>query len=94
MLKIGKYAYIKILYLHHFYCVDLIDENEFLLRFGKNLRRLRISKGFTQEFLANEIGVEISQISRIERGIINTSVANASRIAKVLDIKISELFDR
>ena len=93
MLKIGKYAYIKILNLHHFYCVDLIDENEFLLRFGKNLRRLRISKGFTQEFLANEIGVEISQISRIERGIINTSVANASRIAKILDVKISELFD-
>tara|TARA_R110002050_G_scaffold237585_1_gene373623 strand:+ start:49696 stop:49920 length:225 start_codon:yes stop_codon:yes gene_type:complete len=73
--------------------VDLIDENEFLLSFGKNLRRLRKSKGFTQEFLANEIGVEISQISRIERGIINTSISNAFRIAKVLDIKISELFE-
>lgn len=73
--------------------MDLIDENDFLLSFGKNLRRLRKSKGFTQEFLANEIGVEISQISRIERGIINTSIANASRIAKVLDIKISELFE-
>ncbi|WP_258922812.1 MULTISPECIES: helix-turn-helix domain-containing protein [unclassified Arenibacter] len=73
--------------------MDLIDENAFLLSFGKNLRRLRKSKGFTQEFLANELGVEISQISRIERGIINTSIANASRIATVLDIKVSELFD-
>ncbi|MCM4162148.1 XRE family transcriptional regulator [Arenibacter sp. A80] len=89
----GIYAYIKTFFLHHFYCVDLIDENAFLLSFGKNLRRLRKSKGFTQEFLANELGVEISQISRIERGIINTSIANASRIATVLDIKVSELFD-
>ena len=32
--------------------------------------------GFTQEELANEIGIKISQISRIERGVINTSIAN------------------
>ncbi|WP_299430544.1 helix-turn-helix transcriptional regulator [uncultured Maribacter sp.] len=69
------------------------DENVFLLSFGNNLRRLRKSKGFTQEELANELNIEISQISRIERGIINTSISNAYSIAKTLGIKPSELFE-
>lgn len=73
--------------------MENLDEKEFLIVFGRNLRLLRKEKGLTQEELANELDIEISQISRIERGIINTSIANASRIAKVLDLKISELFD-
>lgn len=64
-----------------------------LIGFGNNLRKIRLAKGFTQEKLANELGVEISQISRIERGIINTSVVAVYQVAKILDIKVSELFD-
>lgn len=74
--------------------MESINEKEFLLSFGKNLRKVRKLKGFTQEELANEIGVEISQISRIERGVINTSIYNTYHIAKVLDIEIAELFAR
>lgn len=57
-----------------------------LIEFGKTLREVRLSKGFTQEQLANELGVEISQISRIERGVINTSVITLYQIAKALKI--------
>lgn len=63
-----------------------------LIEFGKTLREVRLSKGFTQEQLANELGVEISQISRIERGVINTSVITLYQIAKALKINISQLF--
>lgn len=73
--------------------MEYLDEQEFLLVFGKNLRRLRKSKGFTQEELANEIDVEISQISRIERGVISTSITNVNVIAKALKIAVSELFE-
>jgi transcriptional regulator with XRE-family HTH domain len=38
------------------------------------------------------LGVEISQISRIERGIINTSVTTLYAISKTLNIDISQLF--
>jgi len=73
--------------------VKNLDEIEFLIAFGKNLRKLRKTKGFTQEQLANDLNIEISQISRIERGVINTSIANINSISKILRIDIKELFD-
>ena len=65
----------------------------FLLKLGEHIRAIRVSKNITQEQLANEIGVEISQISRIERGIINTSIANLQNISKVLEIPLKDLLD-
>ena len=72
--------------------MDNHDRNTILISFGKNLRLARLAKGFTQEQLANELGVEISQISRIERGVINTSITTLYSISKVLNVDISELF--
>lgn len=68
-------------------------KKELLVKFGSNLRKLRLEKGFTQEQLANELGVEVSQISRIERGQINTSIAMLYDISKVLEINISDFFE-
>ena len=64
-----------------------------LTKFGNNLREIRVAKGFTQEKLANELGVEISQISRIERGIINTSIVSIYQLSKILKINIADLFN-
>ncbi len=72
--------------------MEYLEEKQFLIAFGKNLRLLRKSKGYTQEELANELDVEISQISRIERGVINTSITNAHNIANALKIPVSALF--
>jgi transcriptional regulator with XRE-family HTH domain len=72
--------------------VDKEERNTILINFGKKLRFVRLAKGFTQEQLANELGIEISQISRIERGIINTSITTLYSISKILNITISELF--
>lgn len=79
--------------LHEFYNVEYLDEILFLDAFGKNLKRLRKEKGLTQEQLAIDLDMEISQVSRIERGIINTSIGNVNAIAKVLKIDHKELFD-
>lgn len=72
--------------------MDNYDRNTILISFGKNLRLTRLAKGFTQEQLAIELGVEISQISRIERGVINTSITTLYSISKVLNVDVSELF--
>jgi transcriptional regulator with XRE-family HTH domain len=72
--------------------VEYLKDKEFISEFGKNLRKVRKSKGYTQEELANDIGVEISQISRIERGVINTSISTVNVLAKALKIEVSELF--
>jgi len=73
--------------------VEYLDENSFLKAFGKNLKNLRKKKGLTQEQLAIDLNIEISQISRIERGVINTSIGNVNAIAKILKIEHKELFD-
>lgn len=73
--------------------MDKSSEKEFLIKFGQNLRRLRKQKGYTQEELANELDIEISQISRIERGVINTTIGTVQSIMDCLQIKANELFD-
>ena len=61
--------------------------------FGNNLREIRKKKGYSQEELANRADVELSQISRIERGVINTSLSQIFQISKALNIHPKELFD-
>ena len=65
---------------------------KFLIDFGKNLKKVRKSKGFTQAELANDLDVEISQISRIERGIINTSISLIYDISNILKVDMDTLF--
>ena len=65
----------------------------FIQSFGQNLRKIRKEKGFTQEQLANDADLEVSQISRIERAIINTSISQVFEIAQALKIHPKELFD-
>lgn len=68
------------------------DKKEILKLLGKNLRNLREERGYTQEELANELDLEISQISRIERGVINTSIYTVINIATFLKADYNLLF--
>jgi transcriptional regulator with XRE-family HTH domain len=68
-------------------------ENNISINFGKRLKTVRKQKKLSQEQVAFEADIEISQISRIERGIINTSIVQIYKICKVLDVSLSELFD-
>jgi transcriptional regulator with XRE-family HTH domain len=60
---------------------------------GSRIRSIRQSKGLTIEQLAFETGVEYAQLSRIERGRINTSVFQLFRISKALNINFSEIIN-
>lgn len=62
-------------------------------KFGLKLKEIRLSKGFSQEALAFEANVEIMQVSRIERGVINTSISQVFNLAKALNVKPMDLFD-
>ncbi|MBL0273594.1 MAG: helix-turn-helix transcriptional regulator [Chitinophagaceae bacterium] len=67
-------------------------DDKFIKKFGNRLRELRKAKGISQEALAGETGFELSQIGRIERGEINTSISHVASIAKALKVKPEELF--
>ena len=61
--------------------------------FGSNLKKIRLAKHITQAQLAIDCEVDVSVISRIERGVVNTSLSNINTIAKALAIQPKELFD-
>ena len=64
-----------------------------LIALGKRLRDLRRLRGLSQEELAWKADLELSQISRIERGIINTSISQLFSIAEALEVSLQEFFD-
>ncbi|MCC4214099.1 helix-turn-helix domain-containing protein [Leeuwenhoekiella parthenopeia] len=66
---------------------------EFVRRFGENLRRIRKSKNCSMEQLAHKSNMEYSQISRIERGQINTSISTAKVLADALEVEVHQLFN-
>ena len=78
---------------NEFYFVKKHDKNSIQKGFGNGVRKIRITKGLTQEQLANELNVEVSQISRIERGVINTSVVMLYQLSSILAVNISEFFE-
>lgn len=61
--------------------------------FGEQLQRLRLSKKLTQELLAYTADIPISQVGRIERGEINTTISTIKALSKALDIPVKEMFD-
>ena len=69
-----------------------IRDDEFLKEIGIHFRKVRESKGLTQQELADRIDVEVMQISRIERGTVNTSICMIREVADNLNIQLSELF--
>lgn len=72
---------------------EYLKDKPFLSELGKQIRKIRKKKGYTQEKLALEIDVDISQISRLERGILNTSISTLKAISEALDTPLKELLD-
>ncbi|WP_185147130.1 helix-turn-helix domain-containing protein [Chryseobacterium sp. KBW03] len=67
------------------------DSDQIILKkIGERLQQTRVQKNLTQKELAFMVDVEISQITRIERGVINTSILSLLRITDVLEISISD----
>jgi transcriptional regulator with XRE-family HTH domain len=61
---------------------------------AKNVRKYRIAKNLSQEALANIAGMEYSQISRLERCLLNTSVSVIFAIAAALKINPEKLIEQ
>ena len=57
---------------------------------GKTIREFRITRKKSIESLANELNIDYSQISRIERGKINTSFYQIYRIIHALNSNLDE----
>lgn len=56
-----------------------------------NIKHIRLTRKMSQQKLADLVGVDRSTISRIENNEIETTIDNAIKIAKALNVSISEL---
>lgn len=70
-----------------------VFDEEGLKLLAKRLKELRSEKGFTQEDLAYESELSLSQIARIETVKINPTVSTIFIIARTLNVPVSALFD-
>ena len=63
------------------------------LNFSKNLKKIRLSKGFSQESLADECGLHRTYVSSVERGERNITVDNMEKLALALGVDIRDLLN-
>ncbi len=73
--------------------MNKIRDKKLLISFGNHLRNLRKQSNLSLEALANEADVEISQIYRIEKGLINPTLSTLKILANALNISLPELMD-
>lgn len=70
-----------------------LRDKKVLIAFGNNLRKLRLAKKLSMEELSYEVDVDLSQIYRIEKGMINPTLSTLNAIAKAFNISLKDLFD-
>ena len=68
-----------------------LSKEELIVKVGKRVREIRLSKGLTLERVAFDAGIDYSQLSRIELGKINTSIYQIYVVSKSLDVPMPEL---
>ena len=68
-------------------------DEKIIKAFGQRIRKLREIKKISQEELAYISDLDLTQIGRIERGVTNTSISIASKLAKSLKVSLKDLFD-
>lgn len=62
-----------------------------ILSFGATVRRLREARGWSQEHLAEEAGLNRSYVGEIERGEVIASIVTVEKLAKALAVPIAAL---
>lgn len=61
---------------------------------ARNLRKLRVRRGLSQEALAVDAEIDRTYVSRVERGLENPTVAVLERLAAALEVDIARFFDK
>ena len=60
--------------------------------FGKRLQQIRKMRGLTQAMFAELVGLEVSTISRIEKGSQYPKPENVNKFVEVLNVELKEFF--
>jgi transcriptional regulator with XRE-family HTH domain len=69
----------------------VVRDQALIDRFGRNLRRARLERGWSQAQLAQESGLAVTEISRIERGSREVRLTTLMRLVDALGAPPHEL---
>lgn len=71
-----------------------MKERENIIKsFGEAVQVIRVERDLSQDELASRIGMQRTYISDVERGVRNTSISNAKRIAKALNVSLAKIIE-
>jgi len=68
-----------------------MEDLVYLQRLGEKIVELRKARGITQQELAERLGTKNTQVRRIERGTVNSTINMLRKIAGVLKIEVEVL---
>jgi len=69
-----------------------MSDNSLQINVGKQIQKLRESKGISQQDLAAKCNFEKSNMSRLEAGRVNPTLSTLGKVANALDVTLAELF--
>ena len=58
---------------------------------GKNIRTIRHQRGWSQEDVANRLGISIPAFSKIETGVTDVNLSRLEQIAEVFSVPLASL---
>ncbi|MDE6137892.1 MAG: helix-turn-helix domain-containing protein, partial [Candidatus Gastranaerophilales bacterium] len=64
-----------------------------LIRLGLKLKILRSIKKLSQDDVANQLNIDKSYYSKVERGLTNPTLLYMKHLSEILDIELSDLMD-
>ena len=60
---------------------------------GERIRVARVTKGLSQQNMADELGLTVASYSNIERGVTDITITRLFEIARILQVKIENILD-
>ncbi|MCX2576095.1 helix-turn-helix domain-containing protein [Pedobacter sandarakinus] len=67
-----------------------MDESHFI-KIAERIKEIRFKKGYSQEYMANELGISQNIYSRNERDVKKMSLGRLCKIAAILDTTAANL---
>jgi hypothetical protein len=69
-----------------------MSNNSLQINVGKQIQKIRESKGLSQQDLAAKCNFEKSNMPRLEAGRVNPTLSTLEKVAKALDVTLIEIF--
>ena len=69
----------------------ILSAQQNLYQISENLRALRLKYGYTQSYVAQQIGIRYQSYHAYETGITVPTLANFIKLAKFYDVPLDEL---